>query len=80
MYTPIPMTVPYSLFFESSCAETAGQRQMSAKKVRKMIEREDARRRDFPRDGRRCEPVIVVDDDEQRREMLLFTERKSSFI
>lgn len=68
MYVPIPMTVPYSLFCPASCAETAGHRQMSARKAKRTREREDAIRRDFARDGRQREVVIAVDDGEKRRE------------
>jgi len=75
MYTPIPMTVPYSLFFPSSCAET-GHRQMSAKSAKRIRESEDAMRRDFPRDGRCCGLVIAGDDVERRREMMMFMERE----
>lgn len=81
MYVPIPMTVPYSLFFPASCAETAGHRQMNAKKAKRIRESEDAIRRDFARDGR-CGMVIAVDDVERERErvMMRFAERESFFI
>lgn len=68
LYIPMPMTVPYSLFLPSSCAETAGHRQMNARKAKRIREREDAIRRDFAREGRRSGPVIAVNDDEMRRE------------
>lgn len=67
-YAPIPMTVPYSLFLLASCAEAAGHRQMSAKKVKRIRESEDTMRRDFAREGRWSGLVIAVDDVEERRE------------
>lgn len=77
---PIPMTVPYSLFFAASCAETAGHRQMSAKKAKRIRESDDAMRRDLTRDGRRCGLVIAVDDVEMRGGMMMFMEKEPFFI
>jgi hypothetical protein len=49
----IPITVPYSVFFELPCAEAAGHwhkhmRAMNAKRIR---EREEAMHRDLAGDG-----------------------------
>jgi hypothetical protein len=66
LYSPIPITVPYSLFFPASCADAGGHKQISAKRARKRREREEAILRDLARDGRRSGLVIAVDDTENR--------------
>lgn len=52
-HVPIPITVPYSLFFELPCAEAAGHKHIRARKAKRRREREVAMRRDLARDGRR---------------------------
>ena len=53
---------------------------MSAKKAKRIREREDAMRRDFARNGRRCGLVIAVDDGERRREKMSCVGQTTFFI
>jgi hypothetical protein len=52
-HVPIPITVPYSVFFELPCAEAARHKHMRAMNAKRIREREEAMRRNLVRDGRR---------------------------
>jgi hypothetical protein len=52
-HVPVPVTVPYSVFFELPCAEAAGHKHMRAMNAKRIREREEVMRRDLARDGRR---------------------------